>query len=241
MLPAAILAGGLAKRIRPLSERIPKSLIEISGRPFVDHQLELLRSRGVRRVALCLGFLGEKIEEHVGDGKSYGLEILCSYDGESQLGTGGALRKALPLLGGDFFVLYGDSYLPINFAAVEEAFASSGKKALMTVYRNDGRWDESNAVYLPGKGGCGVVKTYSKVNRTPDMKYVDYGLSCCRASELSRENRESFDLADIFTGLAVRGELAGFEARERFYEIGSFAGMEDFARYMSGETRGFDR
>jgi NDP-sugar pyrophosphorylase family protein len=233
MLPAAILAGGLAKRIRPLSERIPKSLMEISGRPFIDHQLELLRSRGVRRVVLCLGFLGEKIEGYVGDGKRYGLEILCSYDGESQLGTGGALKKALPRLGGDFFVLYGDSYLPIDYGAVENAFAASGKKALMTVYRNDGRWEESNAVYLPGDGDWGVVKAYSKAYRTPDMKYVDYGLSCCRASELSREERASFDLAEIFAALAGEGELAGFEARERFYEIGSFAGMDDFARYMS--------
>ena len=233
MLPAAILAGGLAKRIRPLSERIPKSLIEISGRPFIDYQLELLRSRGVRRVVLCLSFLGEKIEEHVEDGKRYGLDIRCSYDGDSQLGTGGALKKALPLLGGDFFVLYCDSYLPIDFAAVADAFAASGKKALMTVYRNDGRWDESNAVYLPGGGDWGVVKTYSKINRTPDMKYVDYGLSCCRASELPRESRESFDLAEIFTRLAEEGELAGFEASERFYEIGSFAGMDDFDRYIS--------
>jgi NDP-sugar pyrophosphorylase family protein len=236
MLPAAILAGGLAKRLRPVSERIPKSLIEISGRPFIDHQLELLRSGGIRRVALCLGFLGEKIEEHVGNGERYGLEVLFSYDGESQLGTGGALKKALPLLGGGFFVLYGDSYLPIDYGAVEDAFAASGKKALMTVYRNDGRWDDSNVEYLPGGGNRGVVKAYSKKNKTPDMKYIDYGLSCCRASVLSRENRAAFDLAEIFTGLAEDGELAGFEAKERFYEIGSFAGMDDFAGYMKGKT-----
>ncbi|MDR1510784.1 MAG: NTP transferase domain-containing protein [Synergistaceae bacterium] len=233
MLPVAILAGGLAERIRPLSERIPKSLIEIAGRPFIDHQLELLRSSGVRRVVLCLGFLGERIAEHVGDGMKHGLDIRCSFDGEARLGTGGALRKALPLLGDEFFVLYGDSYLPIDFGAVEAAFEASGGKALMTVYRNDGRWDESNAVFLPGEGDWGVVKTYSKVNRTPDMKYVDYGLSCCRASELPREARAYFDLAEIFTGLAREGSLAGFEAKERFYEIGSFAGMDDFALYMT--------
>jgi NDP-sugar pyrophosphorylase family protein len=241
MLPAAILAGGLAKRIRPLSERTPKSLIETAGRPFIDHQLELLRSGGIREVVLCLGFLGEKIAEHVGDGKRYGLEIRCSYDGESQMGTGGAVKKALPLLGDDFFVLYGDSYLPIDYGAVENAFAASGRKALMTVYRNEGRWEESNAVYLPGGGSWGVVRAYSKTNRTPDMKYVDYGLSCCRASELERDSRARFDLAEIFTKLAGEGELAGFEVSERFYEIGSFAGMEDFARYMREKMRGFDR
>ncbi|MDR1943505.1 MAG: NTP transferase domain-containing protein [Synergistaceae bacterium] len=232
-MPIAILAGGLAKRIRPVSEKIPKALLEINGRPFIDYQLSLLRSRGIENVVLCVGFLGDMIEEYLGDGKNHRLLVQYSFDGERPLGTGGAIKKALPLLGDRFFILYGDSYLPIDYRAVEDAYLRSGKPALMTVFRNDGRWDASNAVYLPGgSDGAGVVAYYDKRSPAKDMNYIDYGLSCCRAKEFLKENRGCFDAADVFCRLSAEGRLAGFEAAERFYEIGSFGGIADFSRYI---------
>src|SRR5271163_370338 len=116
MFAVAILAGGLATRMRPVTERIPKSMIEVAGRPFIEHQLELLQAENVKNVVLCVGHLGEMIQAHIGDGKRFGLSVSYSFDGERLLGTGGALRRALPLLGHDFFVLYGDSYLDISYA-----------------------------------------------------------------------------------------------------------------------------
>ena len=150
MLPVAILAGGLGTRLKPLTEAIPKALVEINGKPFLAHQLELLRARGVGRVVLCVGHLGEMIREFAGDGARFGVEVRYSFDGAALRGTAGALRNALPLLRGRFFVLYGDSYLTCDYAAVERAFMESGKPALMTVFRNEGRWDRSNVEFDGG-------------------------------------------------------------------------------------------
>jgi NDP-sugar pyrophosphorylase family protein len=231
MMPAAILAGGLATRLRPMTESIPKALVRINGRAFIDYQLELLASEGIRCVVICVGYLGEMVRDHVGDAR-FGIEARYSFDGDKLLGAGGAIKKALPLLGEKFFILYGDSYLPINFEDVGEAFAASGKKALMTVYRNDGQWDKSNVVYEPSSPRAGMVRVYDKKKPLPAMNYIDYGLSCCEASEFVKEEADIFDLADVFARISREGELAGFEAEHRFYEIGSYAGIEDFTRYI---------
>jgi NDP-sugar pyrophosphorylase family protein len=236
-MPVAVIAGGIATRIRPVTEKIPKSMIDIMGRPFIDHQLELLRSGGFDSVVLCVGFLGGMIEGHVGDGRRFGLRVRYSFDGDSPLGTGGAVKKALPLLGDRFFVLYGDSYLPIKYAEVESAFLASGQPGLMTVYRNGGKWDTSNIVYSPDGERVGAVTLYDKENRVPEMDYIDYGISCLRASEILREQRAAFDLADVLSGLSRQGRLAGFEVLTRFYEIGSFAGIEDFRRYIANRKK----
>jgi NDP-sugar pyrophosphorylase family protein len=233
MMPAAILAGGLATRLRPVTESVPKALVRIKGRAFIDYQLELLASEGISRIVLCLGYLGEMVREHVG-GSRFGIDVRYSFDGDKLLGTGGAVKKALPLLGEKFFILYGDSYLPINFKDVGEAFAASGKKALMTVYRNDGRWDKSNVIYEPDSARVGVVRVYDKKDPLPAMNYIDYGLSCCEASEFAKEEADIFDLAGVFSRIACEGGMAGFEAEHRFYEIGSRAGIEDFSDYING-------
>jgi NDP-sugar pyrophosphorylase family protein len=138
-LPVAILAGGLATRLRPITEKIPKSLVTVAGRPFLSHQIELLRGQGLRHLVLCIGHLGEMIQRDFGDGSKLGVKIDYSFDGPVLLGTGGALKKALPFLGPEFFVLYGDSYLPIDFNAVAASFKQSQKQALMTVYENQGK------------------------------------------------------------------------------------------------------
>ena len=151
MLPVAILAGGLATRLRPITQTIPKALIEVAGKPFIHHQLDYLKKQGIEQVVLCIGYLGEMIQEVVGDGSTFGLRVIYSPDGPVLLGTGGALRQALPMLGEDFFVLYGDSYLPVDFRAVQEAYLASHQPALMTVLKNGDRWDKSNVLFDQGR------------------------------------------------------------------------------------------
>ena len=181
MLPVAILAGGLATRLGALTAKVPKSLIQIAGEPFVAHQLRLLQSSGIQQVILCVGHLGEMIEDAVGDGSAYGVKVEYSYDGETLLGTAGAIRTALIQVGRKFFRMYGDSYLACDYAAIEREFLQSGKLGLMTVFRNDGRWDASNVEFEAGR-----ILAYSKKNRTSRMRYIDYGLGVFRAEAFVR-------------------------------------------------------
>lgn len=226
--PVAILAGGLAKRLRPITETIPKALVSVAGEPFLRHQLRLLRSKGLHRFVLCVGYLGEMIEANFGDGAKDGVEIQYSYDGPHLLGTGGALRMAIPLLGEKFFVLYGDSYLPIDYCAIAETFERTGAPALMTVFENRNRWDNSNVVFEEG-----MVQMYDKNIHTPEMRYIDYGLSILRASLLlGWPPSATFDVADLYHALARDGKLAGYEVKERFYEIGSHAGLADLEKLL---------
>jgi NDP-sugar pyrophosphorylase family protein len=228
MLPVAILAGGLATRLRPVTERIPKALIGINGEPFIVHQLRLLHARGIRRVVLCLGYLGEMVREVVQDGREFGLAVEYSFDGPVLRGTAGAIHQALPLLGGAFFVLYGDSYLPCDYAAVEQVFLASGKAGLMTVFRNEGQWDTSNVEFAGGR-----ILAYDKKNRTPRMRYIDYGLGMFeRRAFAGLEAGSVYDLAALYQELLSRDDLAAFEMKERFYEIGSSAGIEELAAVL---------
>ena len=229
MLPVAILAGGLAKRLRPITETIPKALVEVAGEPFIFHQLEYLHHQGVQKVVLCIGYLGEMIQSVVGDGARYGLDVTYSLDGPVLLGTGGALRQALPLLGENFFVLYGDSFLPIEFAPIEQAYFDSGKTALMTVLKNGDQWDKSNVIYTDGE-----LLEYNKKNPKPSMAYIDYGLGVISSRVLqTRAVDEVFDLAEIYHELSMQGQLAGYEVHERFYEIGSHSGLHEAEKYFS--------
>ena len=222
-IPLAILAGGLATRLRPITETIPKSLVSVAGRPFIEHQLEQLQREGIRHVVLCVGYLGEMVRDVVGDGSRFGLRVDYSFDGPKLLGTGGALRQALPLLGDTFFVLYGDSYLPIPFAPVAETFLKSGKQGLMTVYRNEGSHDTSNVVFADGR-----IRIYDKKVRLPEMRHIDYGLELLRPAAFEPfAGREAFDLAELLQDLLRRDQLAGHEVLTRFYEIGSHAGLNE--------------
>ncbi len=228
MLPVAILAGGLAARLRPVTEKIPKALLEIAGRPFIFHQLELLKRQGVARIVLCVGYLGEQVEAAVGDGEALGLSVEYSFDGDELLGTGGALKRALPLLGENFFVLYGDSYLLCSFAEVQSAYEAAHCPALMTVFRNGGQWDKSNVLFRDGK-----LVEYNKRSPRPEMAHIDYGLGMLSASVFSGyADGQSFDLADIYQNLSLNGQLAGFEVGERFYEIGSHQGIKETEYFL---------
>jgi N-acetyl-alpha-D-muramate 1-phosphate uridylyltransferase len=231
-LPVALLAGGIATRLRPVTETIPKSLVMVAGRPFIERQLEWLKRESVERVVLCVGYLGERIEDVVRDGRRFGLRVAYSYDGDKLLGTGGALRHALPLLEEAFFVLYGDTFLTCNFASVEAAFRKDAKPAMMTVFANKGRWDTSNAVYRGGR-----IALHDKKNPTPEMQHIDYGLSVLTAPVLQRyEDGEPFDLASLYSDLSRQGDLAGFEVTERFYEIGSFSGLKETEEFFSSSV-----
>lgn len=222
-IPVALLAGGLATRLRPLTEKVPKVLLPIAGKPFLAHQLELLRERGITRAVLCLGYLGEMVVKEFGDGRDFGVHLDYSFDGPVLLGTGGALRQALPKLGDKFFVLYGDSYLTTPFRPIAEFFEHSAKRGLMTVYRNEGLYDTSNVVF-----GGGEIKVYDKKTRLPEMLHIDYGLSLFQASVFEEYPAgQKFDLAEVMQRLVAQKQLAGYEVPERFYEIGSPAGLAD--------------
>jgi MurNAc alpha-1-phosphate uridylyltransferase len=227
MLPVAILAGGLATRLRPLTDRVPKSLLDIAGRPFIFHQLELLRNQGVGRVVLCLGHLGEQVEAVLGDGRTLGLAINYSFDGRELLGTGGALKHALPLLGDRFFVLNGDSYLPCSLAQIQSAYEAARRPALMTVLRNDDRWDKSNVLFRDGE-----LIEYDKHGRRHNMAHIDYGVAVFCSGVFSRYLARVIDLADICRDLSLSGELAALEVSERFYEIGSLQGIRDTEEFL---------
>lgn len=228
MSPVAILAGGLATRLRPITETIPKALVDVAGKPFIVRQLSYLREQGISHVVLCIGYLGDMIREVVGGGESFGLKVSYSEDGPNLLGTGGALAKAIPLLGDDFFVLYGDSFLPVSFSAVQEAYENSKRPALMTVLKNQNQWDKSNVLFVGGR-----LLEYNKRAPRAEMAYIDYGLGVVSASVLKqRPVGQPFDLADVYQDLSLLGQLAGLEVHERFYEIGSHTGLKETEDYF---------
>ena len=223
MIPVAVLAGGIATRMRPWTENLPKSLLEVAGEPFLAHQLRALASQGIEEVILCVGHMAAQIENFTGDGSEFGLQVRYSREGSTLFGTGGALRKALPLLGEEFFVLYGDSWLEIGYSEVLKAFKNSGLPALMTVFHNQGRWDTSNVEIVQGQ-----IKLYSKKNRNRRMTHIDYGLGILTKHVLELYPvQQAFDLAEIYEKLSLHNQLACFEATNRFYEIGSPSGLEE--------------
>lgn len=231
-LPVAILAGGLATRLRPITRAIPKSLIEVAGEPFIAHQLRLLAREGIARAVLCVGHLGEQIEAFVGNGARFGVAVEYAFDGEKLMGTGGGIKRALPRLGAAFMVLYGDSYLDTSYSPAVKAFDDAGKPGLMTVYRNEGRFDASNVVFDGSRVVC-----YSKAARRADMTYIDYGLSILRAEAFDGWPADApFDLALVLERLAGEDRLAGFEVKTRFYEIGSPDGLAATDAYLRSKS-----
>lgn len=223
-MQAVILAGGVGTRLRPITEKIPKSLVPVAGRPFIDYQLELLASSGVRDVLLCIGVHGDQIRAHCGDGVRYGLRLMYSEDGPVPRGTGGALLRATPVLPEMFFVLYGDSYLLCPYAEIWSFFAGARSPGLMTVYENRNQYDRSNVVVEGNR-----VAVYDKSGATANLRYIDYGLSLFRKDALARvPAREACDMSELHQALIARGELLAYPVQTRFYEIGSPAGLQEF-------------
>ena len=229
-----VLAGGLGSRMEAVAEGLPKSLIPVRGEPFVHHQLRLLASQGIRDVVYVIGFRGEQIRRAVGDGAQFGLAVSYVDEGNRLRGTGGALRFAYDTgsLEEVFGVLYGDAYLPIDLDPVWAAFDLSDCPALMTVLRNEDRWDTSNAVFAEGR-----VTNYDKRidHRAAEMRWIDYGLSVLRREvvESMPNGRTVRDLGEVFHELSMRGELAGFEVGTRFFEVGSLEGVAALESYLA--------
>jgi NDP-sugar pyrophosphorylase family protein len=235
MLPLAILAGGYATRLGTLTKDFPKCLIKFHGRPFVDWQLDLLAENGYSDFVFCVSYKSNLIQEYLGDGSDRGIKIQYSLDGERQLGTGGALQNAIPLLGETFGVIYGDSYLPIDYSAVEQVFLASEYQALMTVYENQNRLDASNVAFIDGK-----LVDYEKGKNDKDMHYIDYGITYFRKeSFVPWAQVSSFDLSMVCHQLAKMGQLGGYEVFNRFYEIGSLQGIKEFSQYLRRERNEF--
>jgi NDP-sugar pyrophosphorylase family protein len=230
-----ILAGGLGTRLGGQVATTPKPLLEIAGEPFLLHQLRLLAANAAKEVVLCVGYLGEQIDERIGR-EQFGIRIEYSYDEPGLDGTLGAIRRALPLLPDRFLVLYGDTYLCLDYGAAVRAWEASGCRGLMTVLRNEGRWDSSNVLYRDGR-----VIAYNKTAPGSDMRWIDYGLGGLEASALELVPRDERDLSQLYTRLAQLGELSGYEIHDRFYEIGSpesLAETEAFLRNRRNEYQG---
>jgi NDP-sugar pyrophosphorylase family protein len=226
--PVCILAGGLGTRMGERVREVPKPLLEVAGAPFLEHQLRLLAAHGVGRVVLCVGYLGELIEREIGASR-HGIAIAYSYDAPGLDGTLGAIRRARPLLGERFLILYGDTYLRIDYRAVAEQWRAGGQPAVMTVLRNEGRWDVSNVLLRDG-----LVERYDKTNPTPEMHWIDYGLGGLTERALAVAPEDERDLSGLYQLLAERGELMGFQATERFYEIGSPAALSETDAFLRG-------
>lgn len=224
--PICLLAGGLGTRLGDAAKGRPKALVEVAGEPFLHHQLRHLRRQGAQRIVLCIGFRGELIEEAIGDGSAFGVEVRYSHDGPEPIGTGGAVRKALPLLGEEFLVTFADTYLPDDHRAAVRAFRASGRPALMCVLHNEGRWDTSNVVM------DGDLVRYDKHDPPAGADWIDYGLSVLSADALARVPDELSDLGEVMTWLSQRDLLAGHVVTERFHEIGSPEALADTDVYL---------
>ena len=226
-IPVAILAGGLGKRLEKKTLNKAKVLIDIAGKPFISRQLNYLSNQGIKDIVICTAHLGNQIKDYVGDGSKYNLKVLYSDDGDKLLGTGGSIKKASRILGENFFILYGDSFLPINFSLVEKAYFQQKRPALMTVLKNKGNWDKSNAYF---KNKC---VEYNKKKPQKNMDYIDYGLNVVKSSIFYNFSpNKTFDLADVFESLSKKGLLAGLEIYDRFYEIGSINGLNDTIEFF---------
>jgi len=228
MPPIAVLAGGLATRMRPLTDRLPKALLEVAGEPFIAHQLRLFARQGIRVIKLLVGYRWEQIELFVGDGSKFGVQVDYIIDRPKLLGTGGALRHAIDRLGPEFLVTYCDSWLDAWYAPVVGAFRAIGGPALMCVYRNENRWAASNVHF-----DNGIIRFYSKKIYLPEMRHIDWGLGMMKASAVAtRPLGQAWDLAELYEELSSSGRLAGYEMTRRFYEIGSQQGFAETNRLL---------
>ena len=238
-MQCVILAGGLATRLHPITETIPKSLLEVGGKPFLHHQLTMLKRQGIQDVLLCVGFLGDQIRRYAGTGVEWGLSIVYGDEGKELRGTGGALRKAMEegLLQDYFLVTYGDSYLPVDFRRIWKMgfdATQKGDEGLITVFRNSGKWDTSNVAVQ------GDRAYYDKKKTDPQRKYeyIDYGLLGLPRSFV--ENRVppivKHDLADSLHQSSLAGKLAVYEVKQRFYEVGSHQGIKDLEEFLASSS-----
>jgi NDP-sugar pyrophosphorylase family protein len=231
-MQAVVLAGGLGTRLRPLTETLPKALVPVAGRPFIEYQIDQFRRHGVTDLIICVGHLGYLIEEHLGDGRRFDISIRYGYERDGLLGTAGAVKNVEPLLEDAFFVQYGDSYLLVDYRVVMAYFRRHDAPGLMVVYRNDDRWDRSNVVVADGR-----VRAYDKTQRSPGMAYIDFGVSVFRRDAFAGiPPGVAADLSAVYQTLIAEGRLLAYEASHRFYEVGSPQGLREFESLVQSGT-----
>lgn len=232
MLPVVILAGGLGTRLQEVTgDRVPKAMVPVAGRPFIDHQLATLAGAGVGEVVLLIGSLGEQIEAHVGDGRRFGLTVRCVPDGEALLGTGGAVHAALDVLPAAFWVTYGDTLLDVDMAGAEAKFSSRALGGLMTVLENADRWEVSNVDVVHD-----LVTVYDPSSEPGRHRFIDYGMSILEADAFDGQPpSQAFGLDRIFGRLIAQGRLGAFEVRRRFYDIGSPARLAETEAFVRAQ------
>ncbi len=237
LYPIVILAGGIATRLRPITEKIPKALVDVGGQPFIAHQLRLLHSYGLRSVVISAWYRGEMIRELIGNGRRFGMDVRYVFDGDKPLGTGGAIRRSLNLLQGPFFVVYGDSYLPCDYIDIQKYFMAGNQSGLMTVYHNQGKWDTSNVEVANGHILC-----YDKKSQTPRMEFIDYGLGVFQPEAFAHlTDGQPADLAEVYQSLITEHRLLAYEVGQRFYEIGSFDGLRELDGLLANDSDQFLR
>jgi N-acetyl-alpha-D-muramate 1-phosphate uridylyltransferase len=225
-----IFCGGLATRLGDLAKDTPKSMIKIEGKPFLEYQIEMLKKQSIKDIVLCVGYLSEKIIEYFGDGKKFGVNIRYSHDDEKPLGPIGALKNAEPLLADVFFIMYGDSYLFVDFKKVYSYFLKHDDLALMVTYKNFDKYDASNLVIKNGR-----ILAYGKENKTKDMIFIDYGTSILRKNVLELIPKHTYySMVPFFSDLIKRKQLLAFEAKKRFYHIGTPEALKEFNDYIKG-------
>ena len=227
-MQVVILVGGLATRLQSITEKIPKSMIRINEKPFLEYQIELLKKSGLVDILLCAGYLGSQIKDYFGDGKKFGVSLSYSEEKQELVGTGGALKKAENLLADEFFVMYGDSYLLLDYQEIAGYFHNFHKRGLMVVYKNYSRFDKSNVIIKDG-----IVKIYDKEDSSPEMVYIDEGISILKKEILGDfPSEKAFALDEVFQRLIRAKELLAFQTKQRFYEIGSGQGLHDFKKLI---------
>ena len=233
-MQCVILAGGLATRLRPITDNIPKAMVLVKNRPFLEYQIELLKNNGLTDIVLCIGHKGDIIQKQFGDGSKFNITISYSCE-DTLLGTGGAVRKAINMLKDSFFVLYGDAYLDIDYRKIIKYFNQIDFPALLVVYKNGGKFDTSNVIFTDGE-----LKLYDKQNATKQMQYIDYGLSILSKRIVKQyiPMNTFYDLADCYNILSKTNQLAGYEVTKRFYEIGSTSGLQDFINFIERQESG---
>lgn len=226
-----VLMGGLGTRLGDITRCMPKAMINIHGKPFFHYQLNLMKWYGFRKFLFCTGYRSDDISNYFGDGSEFGVEIKYSYDGPELLGTGGAVKNAFQLLEDNFVLIYGDSYMDIDYQEILYYYNDALKKnyrGLMTVFKNNNRFDKSNVVYNNEK----LVK-YDKENMVPDMKYIDYGVSVLNRKVIEEIPECKVDIASVYGKVAADCKMAGHEVRNRFYEIGRPDSLKEFRDFIN--------
>lgn len=223
------MAGGLATRLRPLTNDIPKSLILIQGKPFLQYQIELLTRYDIKDIVLCVAYMGKKIEDYFGDGNKFGVKITYSYEKNKLLGTGGALKLVEPYLNENFFLLWGDSYVRLNYKEMHDFHLKNTNDFDVTIaiFYNIRNYDKSNIIYERGR-----IKKYEK-NSKDEMKYIDAGIMVFNKKILKRiPSGKVFQIEDLFHKLAKEEKLKPFLIKKRYYEIGSLKGLNQFKKFV---------